>query len=72
MCGGAPPTPTPPPPPEALPPVPKPVDEVTSQSRAKNKQNAALAAGSARKRNTTPLGLTDDTLNSTKKTVLGI
>ena len=72
MCGGAPSPPPPPPPPEPLPPAPQPVDSATAEKRARSKRTAATARGLTAKRSTTPLGLTDDNLNSTKKTALGV
>ena len=70
MGGGAP--PSAPPQPDPLPPPPSPVNPEQQANRSSNKRLAALAGGKAGTRKTTPLGLTDDTVNATKKAVLGV
>lgn len=71
MCLSSPSTPSPPPLPPAPPPPPTEVDPAVKRARTENRQRAALAQGRDSTILTSPQGLTNTPMASTKKSILG-
>lgn len=72
MCGSSPSPPPPPPPPPAPPPAPTPADEKVTQAQETARQQAALAVGGRQSTIlTSGLGLSGETGNVGRKSLLG-